>query len=303
MEITLEKIEAYLGPAIKHRGDEYQWQCPYCLDKHMDNLKFNKSKGVLWCFASAGEHSKQILKAMYKNNPLEPYNKSLTNSIKLDKNKSEDKVAVYTYDKQQEFLQYLTTCNESLLNNKELLERFLNIRGINENTVMECGIGFDSSKNCFVLPTFQYSTNINNYLIGFEYRPSDFSKKITRSKGTPTAMAMINCFTPKTEVLAIVEGYMDGYALLQYLIEKKQDKFYHVITPCNGISGLNTHIKEIEFSKYKACYLYVDNDEAGNNAANELLQKYSFLKRISMDCGCKDFNEHYLKCIKKIQTK
>ena len=52
--------------------------------------------------------------------------------------------------------------------------------------------------------------------------------------------------------------------------------------------------------KYKQIYLYVDNDKDGNKAAEQILDKYSQynIERIKLDCGCKDFNEHYLKCIK-----
>ena len=56
----------------------------------------------------------------------------------------------------------------------------------------------------------------------------------------------------------------------------------------------------INFDKYKTCYLYIDNDNAGNDIAAKLLELYPFMKRVNMTCGCKDFNEHYLKCIKNI---
>lgn len=62
-------------------------------------------------------------------------------------------------------------------------------------------------------------------------------------------------------------------------------------------------ITEVDFSKYKQFYLYVDNDEEGNKVAEKIIEKYPMLKRIVANCGCKDFNEHYMKCIKNQKKK
>ena len=298
-KITLAELEAHLG-AGKKVGSEYQWQCPYCNDKHCNNLTFNPSKGIVWCFASSGEHSKQWLKEIWqKNKPVNFNNKQFTPVKTEKKEKNQDKINVYIPEKQEELIIYQQECTYSLLDNDILLKKLEDIRGINRNTVIDCGIGFDVKRNSFAIPNYQYSTNTDCYLIGFEYRPADFQKRIIRSKNTPTELTMINCFTPETEILAIVEGYMDGFALYQFLKENNQSQYYHIVTPCNGVGMLSKQINAIEFSKYKICYLYVDNDEPGNKAANELLEEFPFLKRVNMNCGCKDFNEHYLKCIKK----
>ena len=202
-------------------------------------------------------------------------------------------------EQQKEMLQYMNKCNNDLLNSFDLLNKLEAVRGIHKNTVSDCGIGFDKIRNCFVIPSFEYSIT-DSYIIGHEYRPADFSKKILRSTGTPLNMCMINSYTPLTEVLAIVEGYMDGYALYQYLKELNQIQYYHIVTPCNGVGSLIKQISIINFDKYKTCYLYIDNDNAGNDIAAKLLELYPFMKRVNMTCGCKDFNEHYLKCIKNI---
>lgn len=55
---------------------------------------------------------------------------------------------------------------------------------------------------------------------------------------------------------------------------------------------------DIDFSCYKKFYLYIDNDEAGNSMAGKILEQYPMFERIITKCGCKDFNEHYMKCIK-----
>lgn len=296
-KLTLDKVESLLGQG-KKVGSNYQWQCPYCNDKHKDNLLFNPSKGLLWCFASSGEHSKLILKQIWQHNkPVNYYNN--TKQFKPVKTETkENKVNIYTPEKQEEMLLYLYKCNEYLLNNETLLNRFEAERGINKDTIQDCGIGFDKERNSWVITSFEYRIT-GSYIIGFEYRPADFSKKILRSTGTPLKMCMINSYITSIEALAIVEGYMDGYALYQYLKELNQMQYYHIVTPCNGVGSLIKQISIVNFDKYKTCYLYIDNDEAGNKVAAELLEKYPFMKRVHMTCCCKDFNEHYLKCIKK----
>ena len=109
---------------------------------------------------------------------------------------------------------------------------------------------------------------------------------LTREKDCPTCLAQINRYTDKTQILTVVEGYFDGYAL------------YHIVTPSNGVNGLIKQIDEIDFTKYKKFELFLDNDEAGERVANKILEKNPFFNRVRLTCGCKDFNEHYLKCIK-----
>ena len=45
--------------------------------------------------------------------------------------------------------------------------------------------------------------------------------------------------------------------------------------------------------------LFVDNDEVSRPIADKICAKYPF-ENIRLTCGCKDFNEHYLRCIKKM---
>ena len=61
---------------------------------------------------------------------------------------------------------------------------------------------------------------------------------------------------------------------------------------------LATLLSEIDYSRYKKFYLFIDNDDVSNNIKLQILEKYPQFEPINMNCGCKDFNEHYLKCIK-----
>ncbi len=75
-----------------------------------------------------------------------------------------------------------------------------------------------------------------------------------------------------------------------------------IVTPSNGVNSLLRHISQVDFGKYRKYYLYLDNDEAGKAATDKILEKSPMFQPIFMKCGCKDFNEHYLKCIEKSIT-
>jgi len=159
----------------------------------------------------------------------------------------------------------------------------------------------DSERNRWVLPNFQYSTKDEQKIFSFEYRLGKFSnKEIKRAQNTPTGLIMINSYTSQTEALIMVEGLMDGYVLWQYLNERQQSAYYQIVTSSNGVATALQQVSEIEFDKYKKFYLYLDNDEAGNKATAPILQQYPMFEVMKTNCQCKDFNEHYLKCIKKV---
>lgn len=290
--LNLELLTAVLGEPEKQSGDEYLWQCPLCKDTGRDNLKFNAVKGILWCFANES-HAPQILKEMLKKGKinLKPAN--------ADYNSNDRYKHIFSIQKQIEFKIYMQECNEKLLTIDILPSILLKKRGLNLSTARDVKLGVDMNKKRWVIPTFQYSTERANAILGFEYRPFNFSKDgSTRSKGTPTGLAMINSYKPTMEVLAVIEGYFDGYALYQHLKEQKQIQYYHIVTPSNGIQSLLKHISQVDFSKYKRFCLYVDNDEEGNKVAEKIMAKYPIFERVTTTCGCKDFNEHYMKCIK-----
>lgn len=289
----LKKIINKYGQPEKQSGSQYYWQCPYCRengrDNHRDNLQYNSTKDVLSCFADKS-HTLKILQDLRVSKTSINYATPLQQDYKH----------LFTPKKQKQYKTYLKNCNQDLLNIfHKSLKDLENIRGIEPKTVKHLKIGIDKNKLTWVFPTFEYTSGNDRNIIGFEYRPLDFGKQgIRREKGTPTGLAMINSCKPETEAIVVVEGYLDGYALWQHLNKKEQDKYYHIVTPSNGITALVNSMSCIDYSNYKKFYLFIDNDEAGNNAASEILKKYPMFERIILKCDCKDFNEHYLKCIK-----
>lgn len=305
IELTFELLEDYLGPPARRKHDEYEWQCPVCAyyggDTHKDNLKFNARKRVLQCFADP-EHSRALLSEIYRQEweeIKEVHKEDKKLHIKYEELEEEQKMQLK--EKQEKYTNNLQTNISGELGN--ILYGF---RGLTMETANAVGLGYDSENNYWTIPTFRYTTSINTNdidLIGFEYRPTDFSKNgIKREAGQTNTLAMINKYNSKTEILVIVEGYLDGYALYQYLTEQGQAEYYQIVTCSNGVQSLLKQVATIEFNKYKKWYLFIDNDEAGRNTASKILEMYPFITDYTLPCGCKDFNEHYLKCIKGQST-
>ncbi len=290
--ITLEKLTDYLGNDYKKQGNELVWQCPICNDTHRDNLKYNKKKNVLTCFADH-RHAGMILSDILKAN-RDLYQKDKKPTLKLIVAAENKNNLIYTEEMQEKFILYMCACNETLLNHNKSLEFLYKKRGINKNTVEFTGLGIDLKKRVWVIPTLEYLTN---KIIGFEYRPSDLSKKgLHREKGMPINLAEINCYTPSAEVLAILEGYFDCYVFYQFLKDKKQADYYHICTPSNGANSLIKQIKSVDFTKYKKFILFLDNDETGQKIGQQIKNEYPIFEIYKTNC--KDFNDYYLNYIK-----
>lgn len=297
-EISLELLIQYLGQPNKAHSNQIYWQCPYCAavgeDSSKNNLTYSKSKKIVKCFAN-DSHSKSLLKDMSLSN------KAAIPSYNYNRGFSEPTKPSIDECKRQNFLSYLHRCNENLLQNNAALDLIFNKRGINKSTVESCKIGLDKGFSRWIFPTFEFNCNNEQLINGFEYRCYDLGKKgLHREKNTPTCMAMVNSYTPDKSCLVILEGYLDAYAFFNHIQEQGQLAYYHIATPSNGVSNIVSLVKSIEhyFNNYKRIYLYLDSDDIGCKKMAELTQRYPFIESKIMACGCKDFNEHYLKCIK-----
>ena len=314
IELSKTLLIKYLGEPIKIRGHEHYWQCPLCRDNgcdtKKDNLQFNDKKNILYCFANPN-HSRYILQDIYKReNSL---NKSASNLINyttnfdLQNTKKENNEIILSPEKLELFKANMIRWNKWLLEDELCLKTIEMDRGINKDTISEVMMGYDASIGRLALPTVKYNTTLDKNeveIIGFEYRRYlhiKGIKKISREPGTPSYLAMINMYNPKTEILAVVEGYYDGYALFQYLNEKGQIDYYHIVTCSNGVHSLLRQLSAVNFSKYKKYNLFIDNDEAGRQAAEKIIKEYPQFSLIIPPDGSKDFNEYYLSYKEKLK--
>lgn len=274
LDITLEELEHFLG-SYKKKGQHYYFQCPYCMDKHKDNMIYTPSKNLLKCFRD-DEHSKQILS-------------------EINKKKYADKIDVSIpqyLNKQSEYLSYMLKSNEYLLSNDKALAYLQKTRGINKDTVEKVGMGFDKENNKWVIPIFD-----DTYLIGFEYRGADFKhKKIWREKDTKRCLAYVWGKT-KNNTLIICEGFCDAYVCTQMLVEHDKHKETTVASVSNGVNGTLAIMPEIKFNNFDTIKLMLDNDEAGDLMTERVLKQYPFVvdaRGFLKKYHVKDVTDYYL---------
>lgn len=308
LKILLEE----LGENYKKVYNEYIWQCPLCAeegaDRHHDNLKYNKLKGLLTCFRDP-THSDRLRKDLFAG-----LYKSGSAKREYYRDNVSQMEATISYEKRIDLIQKFSYYRENFIKdyteNKGIITQLESVRGITFDTAFDVGLGikvtrpdyYGSYGYMWAIPTIQYSTsddNVANLIMGFEYRPADFSKEgLERESGCNTGLAMVNSYSEQTEILIVLEGYLDCYAFYQHLRSLGQEEYYHIATPCNGVNSLIKQIDTVDFEKYKQWVLFLDNDEPGRNVANTIREKYPFFRDYTLNCGCKDFNEHLLKCIR-----
>lgn len=273
--ITLDDIIEHIGQPAKKQSGELLWQCPYCLDKGRDNLKYNLQKQVLYCFA-VDNHASILLSEIMKK-------------------KYADKIDIHVpqyLSKQQEYLEYQISCNNYLLSNDKALVYLQKTRGINRDTVEKVGMGFDKENNKWVIPIFN-----DTYLVGFEYRGADFKhKKIWREKDTKRCLAHIyGC--AKAHTIILCEGMLDAYICVQMLNEYKQLDNTTVASVSNGVNGTLAIMPEIKFNNFDKIKLMLDNDEAGDLMTERVLKQYPFVvdaRGFLKKYDVKDVTDYYL---------
>lgn len=274
LDITLEELENFLG-SYKKKGQHYYFQCPYCMDKHKDNMIYTPSKNLLKCFRD-DEHSKQILS-------------------EINKKKYADKIDVHVPQNltmQEKYLEYQISCNNYLLSNDKALAYLKKTRGINKDTVEKVGMGFDKDNNKWVIPIFA-----DDLIIGFEYRGADFKhKKIWREKDTKRCLAYV-WGKAKNNTLIICEGFCDAYVCTQMLVEHNKDKETTVASVSNGVNGTLAIMSEIKFNNFDTIKLMLDNDEAGDLMTERVLKQYPFVvdaRGFLKKYNVKDVTDYYL---------
>lgn len=289
MVVTYNEICSFLGEPLKNYGGHSFWQCPICMDSGKDNLIYTHSKELLTCFAD-NSHSHEIYKRIGQSGNKEfdykPVKKPkpMKTPLEID-------------------LEYITKCSYELEQDEKSKEFIKKNRGLYGET-LDLGIGIDKENKRWVFPAIGFDFK----LIGAEYRtshfmmtkdkrPQDCQRGLFKAKGTASDLCLINQASNKDKSLIMVEGFIDGYTLWQYLKKQGQHNDYEIATPTNGVGTIPNLLDRIPVRNYKDIIFWLDNDEAGNNVLAQIKEKAKFnykINRLSCQC-CKDFNQWYLK--------
>lgn len=290
-KMTKSDIENILGVKMKKIGHDYVCQCPVCQDSGCDNLHFKEGE-YLKCFSCAeNEGASYVYKLFFQGKKREFMGNNMNEKPrKCVRSQS-------WYQNQEKYVEYMAMCNDFLLNNQNLLDELYEVRGLTKKTIGLVGMGFDDEKKLYVIPIFSL---LNDGMItDFELRQYGKAfgknKKVFRKGGGEKTVAKIYGLDNAKKML-ITEGFLDGYMLTQFMLEKKQDDFL-VCSCSHGANSLVDVIGQVDFSMHSEIKLILDNDEAGDKATDTLIDKYRFLQEgrgVLKRSGCKDINDWVL---------
>lgn len=276
--ITEDEVIAILGNNYKRQGDELVWRCPACPggDKHGDNLKFNRAKGIIKCFAC-------------------DYGSEITGIIarrRIAANRGEEQPEYHQPTREQSFMPsappiekekaipedeldaYYWNCHIALMKRKDILRQMYEKHTILPKTATECLVGYDEEKDKLVFPSIAIGKDPTEALYqttpnGAEYREYKGEKIIRRISGYDVKICIV--YTPMSMLHAIIcEGYKDAYNLVQILKMTDPEKLSHtaIFTVQNGTNSINIDncLQKVNWRKCDTIGLCMDNDKAGDKA-------------------------------------
>ena len=280
--ITEEEVISILGNNYKIQNEELVWRCPACPngDKSGDNLKFNRNKHVLKCFAC--DYGQEITGIIARRRfekitgrQFTPYNLPTSDVAERPEQPKEKEI------KEDDLLNYYAECNKNLLLNDDILVKMFEKHTILPVTAIECTIGYDTQKDKLVFPSIATGKNPQDCTLffnnGAEYREYEGEKYIRRISGYEPRICNI-WFSPSATQAIICEGYKDAYNLLQYLKLTQPNKVdkTSIFTVQNGTNSINTNncLQKVNWNLFNKCYLLMDNDDAGNHATEKALDLF-----------------------------
>lgn len=302
--LTESEVIAILGNDYKEQGQELVWRCPACPngDKHGDNLKFNRQKHVLKCFAC--DYGKDVTGIIARRrfefiNGLEgkEYHLGKDDYEPISSTKREDeKPKEITVDN---LPMYYLQCNQRLFSRKDVLLEMWKKHTIMPKTALDCLIGYDDKKDMLLFPSRAIkSENPNNATPyncednGGEYREYQGEKKVRRIAGYNPRIVFVYGNKNYNEAI-LCEGYKDAYNMVQILkIEGNLDK-YAIFTVQNGTNSINADncLKKINWNTFEKVHIVMDRDDAGNEATSVAINMFPNLMTDSRDLFLKQYGD------------
>ena len=313
--ITEQEVISLLGKNYKVQGDELVWACPACRgmggDRAADNLKFNRSKHILKCFAcDYGQEITSIIarrrfEAQQGNgedfsaqtSPIyTPPPPSMPRQEKpKEKEIPQDKLDEYYWD-----------CGVMLFRHKDILRKMFEKHSIMPKTALECNIGYDEKKDMLVFPSRAIGKDPTQSMFpyceanGAEYREYTGEKKIRRISGYDSRICLVtgNSFAMRG---IICEGYKDAYNLYQLMKITQPEIISHtaIFTVQNGTNSINTDccLQKVNWRRFESIGLCMDNDKAGDEATELALGLFDCMEdlRPQLIAGYNDIQKRFEK--------
>lgn len=302
--ITEEEVIAILGNNYKVQGEELVWACPACRysggDRAADNLKFNRTKHILKCFAcDYGTEITSIIarrrfEAEQGDGEVTSYQTPINTRYPvppppaepLERQPEEKEISETDLDA------YYWNCHINLFKRKDILRKMFEKHSILPKTALECYIGYDPNKDMLVFPSRAIGKDptqaapynlINN---GAEYREHTGEKRIRRISGYDSKIC---CVKGGNFIMCgiICEGYKDAYNLYQLLLLTNPEVLSctAIFTVQNGTNSINTDncLQKVNWHRYDNIGLCMDNDKAGNEATEIARELFPVMKDLRQE--------------------
>lgn len=279
--ITEQEVIAILGNNFKRQGDELVWRCPACPggDKSGDNLKFNRTKGIIKCFACdygsditgiiarrryAAAHGEDLTANSYVAPPPPIVPPAPPVEVEKEKAIPEDELDAFYWNS-----------HIALMKRKDILRQMFERHTILPKTAAECMIGYSEEKDMLVFPSKAIGKDPTEALLqttgnGAEYREYKGSEKIVRRVSGYEPKICTIYATAFTMHAIICEGYKDAYNLVQLLkmTNPEQLSYTAIFTVQNGTNSINTNgcLQKSNWKRFDVVELLMDNDKAGDKA-------------------------------------
>lgn len=288
LDVSLDELIQTLGEPTQRSGHQYYFRCPACSsvggDTSGDNLLYNARKGLLKCFA-CDDGAKEALRLINQ--------KRLNTSFAAVPPMREKKEYMPWWKLNADNL-YLYMCEAEKEMTAEVAEWLQWKHGINKETIKLMSIGYDEQPNMVKIGSsvvFPMISLNHGCLVGFELREVGSHKTIRHTIDAPSCLCIVS--QPKdATALCICEGFKDGYCLYQAMKSYGVANEVTILTPAHGVNDILNNLSSIDFTQYAFCDLILDNDQAGDDATQKIIQKYPFFNdRRDLLNGCNDIAE------------
>ena len=258
-----QRLQQYLVSRRPNSKGEWRLRCPLHDDSN-PSANVNFEKGVFHCQVCGGCSLKELLRRMDGGggdevgeadyDPFESFNVTDLDSYRRRRNGEKDEPLSEAK---------VVGWHQALLDNQEVLERFLEARGLSLETVEKYKLGYERSSKRITIPVYDADNNLMNvrrYLMG-----ADGGQKMWNASGHGSPARLYPVAMLEHDDILVVEGELDALIAIQY--------GFHAISGTGGAKKWEPAWTQ-KF-KDKRVVLSYDNDDEGRRAAKSIARSLS----------------------------
>lgn len=261
---VLNVLESLSLEVQSETDTNYMVFCPFHVNTHSAALTVSKENGVFYCFgAGCGERGNlvQLIRRVRGGTYfaslrlIEKYRGEIVPvEQRIKKIKEEEKLPEFSRDILQKM--------QAAFWEEDKPKRYMNSRGITNQTSKHFGVGYDKYQDMICVPMFDKDNNP----VGVVGRTIEY-KRFKNSVDLPTSKTLFNYNSARTlnnDDVIIVESSFDAMRVYQATGKA-------VVATLGGTFS-DIHVQQI-YRSFNGVVLGVDNDQAGQKFAKRIAKK------------------------------